>query len=345
VTATAFTAYWSALADGDAGRATRLALDELDAGRPVLDVLESLVAAGQSEVGRRWAVNEWNVAQEHRATSVSEEVVAAIAARAPTGAGGAGSALLTCADGEWHALPSRLLAAALRHAGWQVTFLGASVPADHLGPLLHEVGPDVTAISCALPTRLIEARRSIELSRDAGVPVLVGGRGFGADGRWARVLGADAWAPDARSALSVLAALPPFTSPAPPMPVSSSEISALRSRTTAVVEESVQRMLARLPEVAAYDARQRRRTEEDVAHIVEFLGAAHFVQDVTLFTDFTAWLRDVLVARGVPAATLVAGLGVVGDVLGEQPGGFAWAADYLRAGVAVVGEPAATPSG
>ena len=336
MTATPFAEYWSALATGDASHATHLALDEVDSGRPALDVLESLVAAGQAEVGRRWAANDWNVAQEHRATSVSEEVVAALAARAPTPTG-AGSALLTCADGEWHALPSRILAAALRHAGWRVTFLGASVPADHLGPLLHELGPDVTAISCALPTRLVEARRSIERSRDAGVPVLVGGPGFGADGRWAATLGADAWAPDARAALTVLAAMPPFTTPAPPMAISATEISALRSRRSAIVERSVHRLLAGRTDIAAYDAQERRRTEEDVAHVVEFLGAAHFVGDVTLFTDFVGWLRDVLVARDVPATTLTATLAVIGDVLAEEPGGFEWAAGYLRAGTAAVG--------
>jgi hypothetical protein len=217
------------------------------------------------------------------------------------------------------------------------------VPADHLEQLLHELGPDVTAISCALPTRLVEARRAIELSRAAGVPVLVGGRGFGADGRWANVLGADAWAPDARTALATLAELPAFTTPAPPLAPAAAESTALRMRTTAIVDESVQRMLARRPDVARYDERQRRRTEEDVAYIVEFLGAAHFVGDVTLFTEFVHWLRDVLVARNVPAATLTAGLAVIGEVVAAQPGGFGWAVEYLAAGVAAVGDAPAAP--
>ena len=150
-----------------------------------------------------------------------------------------GSIVMTCADGEWHALPSRVLSAALRGAGWSVTFLGASVPARHLAQLLHELGPDVTAISCALATRLPAAREMIEASRGAGIPVLVGGRGFGSDGRWGLTLGANAWAPDARSALAVVGdgTLPAFATPAPPHRARADTLAALRRRRPELVAE------------------------------------------------------------------------------------------------------------
>jgi methanogenic corrinoid protein MtbC1 len=52
--------------------------------------------------------------------------------------------VVTCAEGEWHSLPARMVAEVLRLHGWQVTFLGASTPADHLRRLLTEVGIVVT---------------------------------------------------------------------------------------------------------------------------------------------------------------------------------------------------------
>jgi methanogenic corrinoid protein MtbC1 len=329
-----FETYWSALASGDGALTVKLAERALDDGEPLLDVLDTVCAA-QAEVGRLWADNAWSVAHEHRATSISEQVVDALAAHArPTAR--RGSIVMTCADGEWHALPSRVLTAALRGSGWAVTFLGASVPARHLASLLHELGPDVTAISCALATRLPAAREMIEASRGAGVPVLVGGRGFGTDGRWGLALGANAWAPNARAALRVVqdGSLPAFATPAPPHRAPADALAALRRRRPAIVAESMRRMTAGLSDVAGYDDYQRRRTEEDVEHILDFLAAALFVDDPALFTEFVGWLVEILAARGVPAATVARGLGVVAEVVDSEPGPYDRALDILRLGQA-----------
>ncbi|MCE3553613.1 cobalamin B12-binding domain-containing protein [Pseudonocardia sp. RS11V-5] len=72
---------------------------------------------------------------------------------------------------------------------------------------LHQEGPDVVAVSCALPVHLPAAHRTIVAAQRTGTPVLAGGPGFG-DGRWARRLGVDAWAPDAVEAVRLLDELP-----------------------------------------------------------------------------------------------------------------------------------------
>lgn len=332
-----FEDYWRAVARGDSMRAIEIALGERAAGTATLDILESLVCAAQAQVGALWAADEWNVAQEHRATSVGEDVVGALAAELQEPPY-ASHVVITCADGEWHALPSRVLSTALRAAGHRVTYLGASVPATHLTQLMHDAGPDVVAISCALPTRLIEARRMIETSRGAGVPVIVGGRGFGPDGRWARTLGANRWAPDARAAIALLSdgTLPPFAGPVPPMPVTDDAAIALHKRAHRIVDDVVDMMRKGLADVAAYDERQLRRAAEDVEYIVDFLRAALFVDDAELFLEFVGWLREILTARGIPATTLAAGLRLVGEVITAEPGPYARALHFLDLGVAAV---------
>ena len=326
-------AYWTAIAHADAHAATDVALGALRNGAPLLDILEVLVAAAQIEVGRRWAAAEWSVAQEHRATAVGEQVVATLAAAVPDPPPGR-RAVVACADREWHALPPRLLSLALRDAGWEVTFLGPSVPVQFLAQLLQDVGPDLTALSCALPTRLFEAREVIETSRDAGIPIVVGGRGFGTDGRWAYPLGADAWAPDARAAVGLLAGdtLPAFTSPAPPLTLADDALGQLQRRREQIADDSIRAMAEALPDVARYDQRQQERTAEDVHHVLDFLAAALFVDDVTLFTDFTRWLAAILVARGVPARTLRAGLDIIAANVGGEPGPYARPLAFLAAG-------------
>lgn len=329
--------YWQALAAGDGAGAVRVALELVDQGTSLVDVLDGLISAGQHRVGRLWAANEWNVAQEHRATSVSEEVVAALTARIDTPRTG-GRVVVTCVDGEWHALPSRVVAAVLREAGWQVHFLGASVPVAHLTQFLQDSGPDVTALSCSLPTALPRARQMIEASRQMGVPVIAGGAGFGPSGRWALALGANGTAADARGALATLRSgdWPVYTDPAPRRPAPDSSAEALRRRRREVATAANRRLWARWPAMESYDERQLERTEEDLGYLVDFLGAALFVDDVELYTGFVGWMAGILEARGVPRAALTAGLEVTREAVTELLGELPRAARFLQAGLSSV---------
>jgi methanogenic corrinoid protein MtbC1 len=178
----------------------------MDAGMTPEEVLLEVIAPVQHKVGTEWAANRISVAQEHASTAINDRVIAALAHH-PAGkvVAHGGRVTLACVDGEWHALPARLLAEVLRLRGWRVDFLGAQVPTPHLIAHLHQHGPDVVALSCSIPTRLPNAHAAIIACQSAGFPVLAGGAAFGRDGRFARQLGADAWAPDARNADESLA--------------------------------------------------------------------------------------------------------------------------------------------
>jgi hypothetical protein len=67
-------------------------------------------------------------------------------------------------------------------------------------------------------------------------------------------------------------------------------------------------LAATFPAMAGYDQRQLDRTLEDLGYIVRFLSAATMVDDPTVFTEFLAWLQDLLAHRAVPSLALVAGL-------------------------------------
>ncbi|GAA3310212.1 hypothetical protein GCM10020295_76700 [Streptomyces cinereospinus] len=207
---------WRAVSDRDEHAAGRAVFDALDAGADAEDVLLEVIAAVQRRVGLEWAANRFTVAQEHAATAIHDRIIAAMAHRGPPAdtPGTAGSVTVACVDGEWHALPARLLAEVLRHRGHRVDFLGAQVPTPHLIAHLHQTSPDAVALSSSIPARLPVAHTAISAVRAIDIPVLVGGAAFGADGRYARLLGADAWAPDARAAAGLLARGLPRPSPA-----------------------------------------------------------------------------------------------------------------------------------
>lgn len=330
--------YWQALAAGDAREAAKVVLVLQDQGTPLLDILEQIVAPAQVAVGRLWADNEWNVAQEHRATSVSEEVIAALALRSsPSSPRGVG--VVTCVDGEWHSLPARLVATALGAAGWRVHYLGASVPVHHFAQLLQDLGPDFTGLSCSVPTALRRARGMIEASREAGIPVLVGGPGFGPGGRWGRSLGATAVAATAREALEMLSSpdWPRYVAPAPPLRHPDSSAAELGRLRTRVVAGAFGRLKSSWPGSARYDEYQLARTEEDIGYLVDFLGASLYVDDPDLYRRFIAWMGGVLQARGVPLPALQVGIAMVSEAVAEELPGVDRPQHYLKAGLDVAG--------
>ncbi|MEH0826233.1 MULTISPECIES: cobalamin B12-binding domain-containing protein [unclassified Micromonospora] len=307
--AQAYHEFLQALEEADEYAATDVAVRLLDDGVPAERVLLDLVAPAQSEVGERWARNEWSVAQEHAATHISERVVAAVAAHAIRRAT-RGRVVVACMDGEWHALPPRLVAEVLRLRGWQVTFLGASVPAAHLVSYLHRYDAHAVALACALPMRLPHAHRMIEACRRSDVPVVVGGRGFGEDGRWARTLGV-AWAPDAPSAADLVADERALrrVGPADLPHLADDEYASLVKRRGELIDSALADLRARVPSVEHYTPAQLDSTVSDLGYIVDFLAAALYVDDSSLFTDFVGWLVEILTSRGVPAAAVGLTLG------------------------------------
>ncbi|RKT54815.1 cobalamin B12-binding domain-containing protein [Saccharothrix australiensis] len=316
---------WDAVVDGDEQVATEVVLAACADGLDPEAVLLDVIGAVQRRVGGEWAANRLTVAQEHAATAVNERVVAALANAVPAPAPHLGRITVACVDGEWHALPARLLAEVLRRRGFRVDYLGAQVPAPHLITHLHGTGPDAVALSGSLATRLPTAHATITACQAAGVPVLVGGGAFGPDGRYARLLGADYWAPDARTAADELTAGPlprprGDHQPIDDLPHLGDQEYTLVSRTSGQLVKAVYAGLeARFPVLGRYSEAQRRHTVEDLAHIVDFFAAALYTDDDTLFTGFLAWTSAVLDARGVPPRFLPPALTLLAAELRDFP--------------------------
>lgn len=322
-------ALWDAVLEGDEHTATGLVLDALRDGADAESLLLDVIVPVQGTIGVEWAANRISVAQEHAATAVNDRVVGALsrsrAAHRDRTAGAAGRVTVACVDGEWHALPARILAEVLTLRGLRVDFLGAQVPTAHLIAHLHRTGADAVALSASLATRLPAAHAAITACQATGTPVLAGGAAFGEDGGFARLLGADAWAPDARAAAALLAAgiaprTPRVHQPIDDLPHLGDQEYTLVVRSKAQLVKAVLVGLdERFPAARAYSEAQRERTAEDVAHIVDFLAAALYTDAAELFTGFLDWTGDILAARHVPALSLVPALEVLGEELRDFP--------------------------
>lgn len=320
---------WNAVAQGDEYAAADILHTALAQGVDEEALLLDVIAPVQERVGAEWAADRITVAQEHAATAINERVIASLAHRRQAGQRPGptrGRLTVGCVDGEWHALPARLVAEVVRLRGWQVDYLGAQVPTPHLIAHLHRTDPDAVLLSGSLPTHLPTAHAAVTACQAIGVPVLAGGRTFGPDGRYARALGADRWAADARAAADVLAegiARPDASAvrqAVDDLPhLEDQEYTLVVQSRPQIVKQSLVDLEDRHPGMRGYSEDQRERTAEDLAHIVDFLATALYVDDPDLFTTFLTWTADILQARDVPADSLLTGLETLGRQLRDFP--------------------------
>ncbi|WP_327117488.1 cobalamin-dependent protein [Streptomyces sp. NBC_01341] len=318
---------WAAVTDRDEHAAAGVVFAALDGGLDAESALLDVIAPVQEKVGTEWAANRLTVAEEHAASAIAERVIAALAHHPSTrSVPQLGRITVACVDREWHVLPARLLAEVLSLRGWRVDFLGAQVPTPHLIAHLHTSGAEIVALSSSLPTRLPTAHAAITACQAVGVPVLAGGAAFGPDGRYARLLGANAWAPDARTAARQLA----DGIPAPDLAVGRTQVDDLphladqeytyvARNQGQLVREVMLQMESRFPAMRSYTDRQREHTAEDIAHIVDHLAVGLYTDDDELLTTFLAWTAGILTARGVPAVSLRPALDVLAAELQDFP--------------------------
>ncbi|MFG3122371.1 B12-binding domain-containing protein [Streptomyces sp. NPDC048201] len=339
---------WTAVIGKDESAAVREVFAAADAGASREALLLDVLGGVQRRVGTEWAADRISVAEEHAATAIIDRVIAALAHRVPAPARAPVRPRVTvaCVDGEWHVLPARLLAEVLTGRGWQVDFLGAHTTTPHLIAHLHATNPVATLLSASLPLHLPSAHTAVTAVQSLGIPVMVGGPAFGADGRYARQIGADAWAPDARAAAGLLADGLMRPEPVPRQQVddlphlADQEYTLIKGNRPALVRQSLAALDERWPGMRAYTEAQRERTAEDLAHIVDFLATALYVDDSALFSDFVAWSAEILQARGVPAHSLRMGL----DILAGELRDFPRALRFLQAAAEVLPVTPTRPS-
>lgn len=187
-------AYLQALLDRSAPRAREVADSVLSAGVPVEDLYAEIFAPALAAVGHMWALDELNVAQEHYATSVTQALIATLAAEAPSAEGQGRLAVVTSTPDELHLLGVQMVSDVLQREGWEVCNLGAATPAGDLVDLVKEEVPDLVALSASTAGRLpgvAEVLRELSALEPKPLVAVGGGLFTGRSAGFAREHGAD----------------------------------------------------------------------------------------------------------------------------------------------------------
>ncbi|MDZ7732407.1 MAG: B12-binding domain-containing protein [Acidimicrobiia bacterium] len=276
-------------------------------GVSVDEIAVDVIAPAQRTVGERWALGEYEVADEHAATAVTVAALDALDRRVVRSEPPRGRVVACTADREVHALGVRAVGIGLRARGWDVDEPGAGTDTGWLVRSLRARPPVAVLLSVTNPTSLVDAVLTIERVHAVGVPVLAGGAALGESPDQALRLGAVAWAPEAAAADGVLERWRrertrpgDVATPA----VEALEASDLQAGTAVLFAaglDAADEVLARRPDV---DARTAVLLRTELGRLLDVCAGALLVADPEVVEEQVTWMTGVFLVRGLPVVDL-----------------------------------------
>jgi methylmalonyl-CoA mutase cobalamin-binding domain/chain len=195
----------AALLDGNQRQALAIVKACLDDGHGLVNVELHVIQHALYGIGEKWQANQVTVAQEHMATAIARSVMTfgLLSSTPPLLIDK--RVLLACVEGNNHDVGLRMVADAFLLAGWDVQYLGASVPTAALIQQAVEWKPDLVGLSVAFAQQMRTVRCVIEqLSEAFGTSrpaVMIGGLAINRFNPLGVMAGADACSADAGMAV------------------------------------------------------------------------------------------------------------------------------------------------
>ncbi len=178
---------------GDRQAALRVLVENgLQRGFTIPELHLKVIQPAQYEIGRLWQENRISVAREHLATAIAQLGLAHLYRHRPRDESNGRKVLVSWGEGELHEVGARMASDFLEMAGFDVYFLGANVPTDHLVTMVCEEKPDLVVLSVAITYHLPALKQAVARLRaeHPRLPIAVGG-------------GALAWVPELERELEV----------------------------------------------------------------------------------------------------------------------------------------------
>jgi 5-methyltetrahydrofolate--homocysteine methyltransferase len=195
---------------GDAKGAETWTNEALEAGIPAKDIIDLGLIIGMDEVGRRFKAEEYYMPEvliAARAMTTSMNIVRPLIA-ASDGVS-RGSVVIGTVHGDLHDIGKNLVRMMFEGAGYDVRDLGVDVTAEAFVKAVEEQPTDIVCLSALLTTTMESMGVIVKALEDAELlaktKVMVGGAPLSE--AFAEKIGADAYAPDAATAVETAAAL------------------------------------------------------------------------------------------------------------------------------------------
>lgn len=196
----------SNLYDGEAEEVTELVQKALDQGMAPEEILTSGLIAGMDEVGKDFKAGDLFVPEvliAARAMHAGMGILRPLLAESEVHS--AGKYIIGTVQGDLHDIGKNLVKMMLEGAGFEMVDLGVDVQADAFVNAVREHQPQIVGMSALLTTTMVNMKATIEALEEAGlrdaVKIMIGGAPVTA--AFAEEIGADAYAPDAASAVDI----------------------------------------------------------------------------------------------------------------------------------------------
>jgi 5-methyltetrahydrofolate--homocysteine methyltransferase len=170
------------------------------------EILNNGLIAAMDEVGRRFEAGEFFVPEMLISARAMKAGLAAL--RPSLGQEGVktrGKAVIGTVRGDLHDIGKNLVGIMLEGAGFEVIDLGSDIPPERFAQVVREEQADILGLSALLTTTMEQMGLVIEAVEDIGmrakVHILVGGAPL--TDSYAKEIGADGYAPDASSAITL----------------------------------------------------------------------------------------------------------------------------------------------
>jgi 5-methyltetrahydrofolate--homocysteine methyltransferase len=200
----------SNLYEGEDEEVAALVQQALDQGMEAHEILQGGLIAGMDEVGRDFKADILYMPEvliAARAMHAGMDVLRPLLAESDVT--GAGKYLIGTVEGDLHDIGKNLVRMMLEGAGFETVDLGKDVKAEAFVAAVREHQPNILGLSALLTTTMPGMKTTIEALEEAGlrgsVKIMVGGAPVTA--AFAEEIGADAYAPDAATAVDVARSL------------------------------------------------------------------------------------------------------------------------------------------
>jgi len=195
---------------GEDEEVAELVQEALDQGMAPGEILASGLIAGMDEVGRDFKAGDLfvpEVLMAARAMHAGMNILRPLLAESDVPS--AGKYIIGTVQGDLHDIGKNLVKMMLEGAGFQTIDLGTNIKPEEFVAAVREHQPQLLGMSALLTTTMPGMKATIEALEEAGlrdaVKIMVGGAPVTA--AFAEQIGADAYAPDAGSAVDVARSL------------------------------------------------------------------------------------------------------------------------------------------